>query len=366
MMPFNENDENKRLSVNNNNENDQIINDSETRMLEYLHRMGKILNGDKIDLNEFRNTVDALENLKKSSDHEYLNTLVNPEKTRGAKIPSVMPIPSSSFQLKQSFNVTTNASGNAIIVFNPFFLAGSGSSSSVYINNSPTLTGTASDDNFTSVNIGQVIPPVYNQYRLVSGSIIAKYIGRLDIVQGIIGGAIVFDNVDATTVGTVNSSLAKYGDYNIAQDSFFQQEHLSLQGMRELYFPLDTTYEQYRPLNSAKTGFANILYIMGAPPSVSSYKIDVFLNFECLPDSSFLNYVPTSICQTPAYNKEFAIRTVQNRPLTKEDERVSYKKSDFWEGAIRKFGSILPNLASIANFIPKLKPLMGIAGSMIQ
>ena len=55
------------------------------------------------------------------------------------------------------------------------------------------LTGTQPNNNFRPININQCIPDVYDQYRLVSASIVVKYIGRLDIVSGVIGGAIIFD-----------------------------------------------------------------------------------------------------------------------------------------------------------------------------
>ena len=56
-------------------------------------------------------------------------------------------------------------------------------------NNNDSLTSNSSDSNFSILNIGQGIPPVYDQFRLVSASlIVVKYIGRMNITSGVIGG----------------------------------------------------------------------------------------------------------------------------------------------------------------------------------
>lgn len=338
-----------------------ILDESDKALLQYLVKMGKAISGDKINLEEVKDSVEALEQLKKAQEHEYMNALLRPERTRGAKLPSQMPIPSSSFQLKQSFYLNTNASGNACLLFNPYFLASGGTNSTLFVNNDVTLTGTSANNNFNAVNIGQVIPAVYNQYRLVSGSIVAKYIGRLDIVQGLIGGAVIFDQgISPVTVGTVNPNLQKYGDFNLAQDAFFWQEHFSLKGIRELYFPLDNKFEEYQNMGNSINGFGYLIYISGAPPSTSAYKIDIYLNMECLPDVSFLNYIPTSISTTPTWGKEESIRAVQKSPIMAEDTFNKYgaaaKKGDFWKKVLNKFGTFLPNIVQLAGqVIPQLK-----------
>lgn len=336
---------------------DYVLGEGEKKFLSYLVDMHSILSSSQIDLTKFTDVVTALEHLKKVQEHEYYTTLVRPEKARGSKIPTQIPIPSSSFQLKQSFNIITNASGNASVIINPFYLTDSSSTTStVFLNNDVSLTGTASNNNFNAIAIGQAIPNVYNQYRLVSGSVVAKYIGRLDTVQGIIGGSIIFDqNITPTTVGNPNSNLQKYGDYNLAQDAYFQQENYSLQGMRELYFPLDNTWEQYQPLGTAKNGFGFLLYVQGAPPASNIYKVDVYFNMECLPDVTFLNYIPTSISHASTYGKEEAIRAVQAVPITKESEMVSgpASKETAFDKIIGTVGKVIPAIGDIAKLVGK-------------
>ena len=62
---------------------------------------------------------------------------------------------------------------------------------------------------------------------------------------------------------------------------------------------------------------------MGAPANTSCFKIDIFCNFECLPSSSFLNYLPLSMSTDfiSGEQKRRAALIVQQTPIGKaEDE----------------------------------------------
>jgi hypothetical protein len=145
----------------------EILDDSEKKFFSYLGEMHQLLTGREIDLYSVKNVLDAIEALKKVQEQEYLKALMYPERARGCKIPSVMPIPSSSFQAKSSFYISTNSTGNACLVINPFFLGATSISlnkSTAYLNNHVSLTGTSSNINFIAIEAGQTIPNVYNQY----------------------------------------------------------------------------------------------------------------------------------------------------------------------------------------------------------
>lgn len=340
-----------------------ILEDSDKMFLKYLTDMYQILGGQTIDLNKFKTVIEALEELRKLQDKEYLKALMYPEKTRGCKIPSAIPIPSSSFQLKNSFYVTTNALGNACVVCNPYNLASSaGNLSTVYVNNDASLDGVSSSNFFKSVNAGQSIPSVYNQYRLVSASVIAKYVGRLDIVQGLIGGAIVFDqSITPSAIGSINPSLQKYGDFNLAQDAFFQQENYTLQGMREIFFPLDNTWEQYIPVDTSKNGFGFLFYILGAPPSSNIFKFDVYFNMECLPDVTFLNYIPTSVSTAPVSTKNDDIRKAQEKPITTADAVMDMGAPSNRSSGNAGIGGLIGDIAgTIGSLIPGVGQILNL------
>lgn len=352
--------------------NDGMISNYDKKFLSYLVNMHNSLRGDRIDVDRINSLNEMLQHMKGEQSEEYLETLLHPETVKGTKIPSTIPVPSSSFQLHNSITVAPNALGHFAIVFNPFFLSGAGTNSSLWLNNNVGLTGSASSNFFTAVNVGETIPPVYNQYRLVSASIVIKYVGRLDIVQGVLGGAIIFDqnvNTGDYTVPAINANLAKYGDFNLAMDSYYTQENLTLNGLRELYFPLDVTFEEYTDIGTSKNGFAYVAYCYSGVPSTPSYKVDVYMNFECLADATFLNYIPASPCMIGTDRKSEAIQIVQQNPITDESEsRIRRNASSFWDKLKNNLGSILPSVASIASaFFPSLKSVMPViqAGSQM-
>ena len=347
------------------------------KLLSYIVGLHNSLRGDKINLNEVGSLIDAITHMKKESEKEYMTSLLYPESSRGSKIPSPIPVPSSSFQLHSSQILATNASGNLAIMFNPFYLESVSANSTVFVNNNANLTGNASSPHFTATNFGQTIPAVYGEYRVVSASIVIKYIGRLDVVQGVIGGAVVFDNgVSQTALGAINPNLSRYGDYNLAMDAYYTQENLTLNGMRILYFPLDNTYEQYQPMGTGVNGFGMFAYVYGGVPSATAYKVDIYVNYECLPDAAFLNYMPTSTCKGSCESKEEAIRSAQQKPITPEAEsRAGQGKAtpmgkSFWQSLKETVGDVLPGIAAIASVVAPefkiLQPVIGAAAGLFK
>ena len=412
-------------------ENTDILNkidESDKQMLGYVARLYEALNGEKLDFEKINNAVDALQAYNAKNEYHYLNNLLHPEKCKGVKIPSQIPVPSCSFQLHNCVTLRTNASGNLGVIFNPYFLATNDYSkitnvdiqyegdnppggniddhvlipnffSSLFVNNDNTLTGYEANDNWVPINIGQCIPPVYDQYRLVSASITMKYIGRLDTVSGVIGGSVIFDESDvvggnfqvngAIVNGRFNSfpkSLSKYGNFDLAMDAFYHQENLCLNGMRCLYFPVDNSYEEYtKVLNSGvcranifapagvddpdhnvvditvdesylKNGFRNMIYVLGAPANQACFKLDIYCNFECLPTSNFLNYLPLSMSTEfiSGEQKRRAALIVQQTPIGKaDDENKNAPPTPVDQPGIlkqlkKKFMDGLPNIVKIA------------------
>ena len=446
---------------------EEMINKYDKDMLTAISDLYASIGGDRIDFEGISNAVDALTKYNSKSEYNYLNHLLVPEKCKGGKIPSPIPVPSCSFQLHNCVTLSPNNSGNIAILFNPYFLssnqfisatspntnnsiegmysqdgtyynisnnAGANSVpksgeflyaptmlSSLLVNNSPGLTGTESNENFRPVNINQSIPPVYDQYRLVSASVVVKYIGRLDIVSGVIGGAIVFDEnnflngtgyyavgdgtktvaelkgaSNHTTFGNIGSS--KYGNFDLGMDSFYHQENLCLEGIRELYFPLDNSYEEYSKLINSdtvsdgyystssfielnpdqyKSGFNFFIYTLGAPTG-SCLKLDIYCNFECLPSATFLNYMPISVSTYGMSNQEKKdiITTVQEKPILKAGETIEIQSpsvmgwKSYMKNMAKRFKTAMPSIGKLIgiglnNIIPKLKPALSVVGTLI-
>ena len=410
----------------------------DSTMFSYLARLYEALSGEKMDFDKVKTAVDALAVFNQKSEYNYLNNLLYPEKCKGVKIPSPIPVPSCSFQLHNCVTLTTNSSGNLAFIFNPFFLAnsektsfsqnvyypdsqtgpnyivGSANATTLWVCNGDGLSGHEAYNGFHPMYIGQTIPGVYDQYRLVSASLIVKYIGRLDITSGVIGGAIIYDdnkciggNIIAheqgqdVVVNTMsrNDELAKYGNFDLAMDSYYHQENLVLEGLRELYFPLDNSYEEYTQLADMakaeyvykheghefvirmndtdiyKSGFNYFVYVLGAPANSACFKVDIYCNFECLPNASFLNYLPLSMNtgNLTSAEKKMAIATVQQKHVMsmKDKDSLIVKKPTIWEKLKNKFGNALPGISKLigwglTNMIPGLKPGLTLAGNLIS
>lgn len=411
----------------------------DANILSYLARLYEALNGEKMDFSKIKNAVDALQQFNSRQEYNYLNNLLHPEKYKGVKIPTPIPVPSCSFQLHNCVTLRTNGSGNLALLFNPFFLCNTNINNEIdytltvgdvptnyivqpqnmttlWVNNNETLTGSAANYNWSPINIGQMLPPVYDQYRLVSASLVVKYIGRLDIASGVIGGAVIFDEskylgtnykIRAESGGSSfdysseNPDLAKYGNFDLAMDSFYHQENLTLEGMRELYFPLDNSFEEYtKTLDGTstnidgnfdtqphlkfsvdqdyyKSGFNWFVYVLGAPANSSCFKVDIYCNYECLPNAEFLNYLPLSMnpIGVSSEDKRKANLIVQQKPVMKladtEKTIVSTTMPSIWERMKKKFSNSLPGIGKLiakgmVSMIPGLKSGLALAGSLLQ
>ena len=413
----------------------KMIDDYDANFLSYIARLYEAINGEKLDFTTLKSTIDILAKFNERQEFNYLNNLLYPEKCKGVKIPSPVPVPSCSFQLHNSTTISTNNRGNLALIFNPFFLAnrttpfnnGEGEDyvwqsqgdkywvdyfTSMAINNDNSLTGYEPNESWKPLDIFQTIPDVYSQYRLVSASIVVKYIGRLDIASGVIGGAIVFDespemlaaghytnNGVPNTWTAIPKNLDKYGNFDLAMDSFYHQENLCIEGMRQLFFPVDNSYEEYVKLfkenlpnykyetvadkltittdsDYLKNGFRYMIYTLGAPPSSACFKVDIYCNFECLPNAEFLNYLPLSINvdSTTQEQKKEATLIIQQKPIMKINEtetRTPGSQPSIWRRMYDKFKSSLPGIGKLVaqgliSAIPGYKPGLALAGTILN
>jgi hypothetical protein len=309
------------------------------RFVEWAQEMLYSLTRRPIDIQSIKMAVDKILEIESEYRYEYLVTLLHPELGRGSKIPSSLPIPTSSFTIRNTLVVSPNSSGMLAGVFNPFFLDNAGTQSTLYINNNAALTGNSPSNFFNSTDIGMSVPAnIYNQFRLVSASLSVKYIGRLDIVQGTIGMAIAYEpGATSSSFGGTLTVLQKYGNFNSIQDGIFFQENYTLSGTRGVYFPLDTTFEAFQNLGSYKPGFAFVFYIQDGVYSAtqSSYKLEIILNYEALPDVQFLSYIPTSMPINISNEvKQLSVMSAQKSPigaLTSSLQNDRANDIDFWE-----------------------------------
>ena len=406
------------------------IDGSDMILISKLGNLRNALSSDKLNLRSVKQQIADISAFDKTQNYDFLSNLLRPEKARGSKIPSQVPVPSCSFQLHNCVTLSTNASGNCALILNPFFLAADnviGTNmvvgdnefychkflSSLFVNNDVTLTGTQSNSNWVPMDIGQVLPAVYDQYRLVSACMVVKYIGRLDIACGVIGGAIIYDqndtiggyvepntgSYDPTQAGmaTISPTLDKYGNFDLAMDSFYHQENMCIEGIRELYFPIDNSFEEYvkimdnsvvgivdgpngvPPIYSIqedyyKSGFNWFFYALGCPPGVNCFKIDIYCNFECLPNAKYLNYMPVSLNPyiISPEDKKKMILLAQSKPVLKsnEDAAEGVTVPSLFNKMIKKFDNGLPGFDKLKAYgimgsVPGLKSGLALANNMI-
>lgn len=398
-----------------------------------LYNLKNSLCSEHLNIKSISDQIKNLSDFNNTQNFNYLNTLLYPEKSRGTKIPSQIPVPSCSFQLRNSLTVSPNNRGTCAFMFNPFFLASNSIEgkqlyatdtiaylagpvvSTFWFNNTSSANDQLTPNAWRPLDIGQVLPPVYEQYRLVSASLQVKYIGRLDQVSGIMGCAVVYQEspiigayvqpaassqpYDPTraTEATLNDSLEKYTNFEYARDSFYYQENSCLEGIRALYFPIDNSYEEYvrvcdgneivstpatlqstltLKLNESyfKSGFNWFFYAMNAPPNTNCFKVDIFCNFECLPNAQFLNYMPISLnpCYITSEEKKKIIMLIQNKPIFKLSENGNCEiRPEIFNKMIKKFHNGLPSLDrlktwGIINALPSLSSGLSLAGNMIM
>ena len=376
-------------------DNDDLV------IISKLYNLKNALSGDKINMSSIKRDIEELSTFNKVNNYNYLRNLMCPERSRGSKLPSQIPVPSCSFQMKNSITLTTNSSGNLAFFMNPFFLANdtvigtpsvipgvdadgdrwfTGFASSAWVNRNNSLNGTSANSSWDPVNLGQTLPPVYDQYRVVSASLSVKYIGRLDAVQGEVGGAIFCEDINtfggqnatdaAMTQGITTTKargLSKFGIFDYAEDAVYSKRNSTLDGVRLLYFPLDNTYEEFARVASTndieidrdstsaaqewiqvgkkQNGFNWFFWCSGGPTNSSCFRVDICINFECLPSASFLNYIPVTIssCFLLPEEKKRAILYIQDHAIDKNSgSGEDIDVPDIYLRLIKKFKNGLP------------------------
>lgn len=243
-----------------------------------------------------------LMNRFQSFQMSYARSIVLPEFSRGARLPSIFPQPTATMHKHITVPITTSVNGKAAILWQPYVLQESNSTpfSGLYLNNSATLTLTSAE----ATTGYQVLPTpwsvpanTFSSYRLVSASIRIDPQMSIQTAQGsVAGGIAVYSNQKGFDQVGINV-FPFAGELTIAANVdnllYFNKANITeQQAIRHIFFPLDPTYEYYTPVNyphgtSATTNEINTefyfaYYITGAPAS-SSFNIELYMNFECIP-----------------------------------------------------------------------------------
>lgn len=270
---------------------------NETQFLNGLGELKQSLDANTLQLRVIQRQIEQLSKFSESENYEYLNDLLYPETRPGAKIPSRVPIPSTTFQLKSVATLDTNNKGNMLIKINPWVLATESCvgkwfdsisgrpdigptwayiyapiTSAAYINYND-LDGINENDyskdmRFKTIDMNQMIPDgLYSTFRVVSASARAKYIGPIEKASGICGGGISnaylpgaafryasygkksFDtrppfDPNHESYNTLQCAY-QFTDFNNINHLVYSYTGNVLDGIRLLYFPVDNKYEEF-------------------------------------------------------------------------------------------------------------------------
>ena len=194
--------------------------------------------------------------------------------------------------------------------------------------------------------VDQGIPNLYSKYRLVSACVELKYVGKLENVSGVLGGTIITENnpyiggdlyVFNDLAMPIGSKFFKYYDkyidYKQFSNSIYHKQQECIDGIKLLYFPLDNSFEEFHDVicpeniintkssidndyshkamlecdNNYKNNFNFYIYGLGLPKGNNNFKLDVYCNFECLPNPEYSALLPLNI-----YNNNLNIKNKQN------------------------------------------------------
>lgn len=265
---------------------------------EIYHWARHISRTGRINLASMQRVSRALHNLNKYQNSSYLLTLTDPFKYDfETRIPSTVPMPTAAFSVKRNINLTTNASGNLAFAVSPFFLSNIALTSACAINNSATLLGTASDNNFLAVDLGQACPAAfYTRYRLVSASVRLLFTSSNLNSTGFCTTSVDFDQCRTAVSPAVIAQYAKYGNYSNIENGAYKQTVAVQNGstLQINYLPIDTSFQDFYNVENLPNGFTIAGYITGVQTTtaITVGRLDVVFNYEAFVNQTFNDYIP--------------------------------------------------------------------------
>lgn len=327
----------------NNSNHLQLQEGTDKKILGWVSDLHGALNKDRINLKELDSLVKALEHMADDAREDYINTLLYPETVFGKKIPTLFPIPTSTFQLHLvGPAIATSSNGHLAWTWNPVFLQdqtipGWGT---FYVNNDTNLTGSASSNQFKlqDIQYNQIPGGLYGNFRVVSASVVVTYIGRMDIVSGVLGIGIGLNNSGVATpqaVATtppVDAASAIFGNFLQVDNLFFSERTQAANGVRAIYFPIDDRFTNFLTMpTSAGTvpggfvpGFYFAGYAQGLPQGASSLRFDFYINFEAIVTPQYNNFIP----QSTSPSSDFKAIEAASLLTTRNKDKLTTPSSD--------------------------------------
>lgn len=235
-------------------------------------------------------------------------------------------------------------------------------------------------------NLHQTIPRFYERYRLVSACIKVTFNGKLSESKGRIGCGIVLNSdnyvgcrlfgafwegssYDTQNINhTYNDNLIQFNSDKALTSAFYYKINPCHKGIKMVYFPPDNSYEQFicpldiknlylnerevienntravsatelalQAKNNYKNGFKFIIKTFDLPVN-TGINVDISCNYECIPNSLFLNVLPINATsfKLDLKDKKDMVNIIRKKPILDLDEEIIINKKEDWHTELRK------------------------------
>jgi hypothetical protein len=253
---------------------------------------------DYINLDDLDDILEFFKDYQKHLEDNYFKSLLFPEKYKNVRIPTKFPIPSFSFFQKSSFTITPNNNLVWYLQWCPQTLLDSSyavaNTGNLLLNNATALNGTTADvtaADYTPITVDRLqTTNLIQAFRLVSASIIVSYIGSIDAHSGVLGGAMDISFYDSLQPDTASSQ------FSVIDDKMWSLNSNPYEGLRLIYFPKD--YSDFNFIrtnigtqaNNSSTCMRMLVYGQNLPAG-SSVRVDLYRNFEAIPNPAIADFV---------------------------------------------------------------------------
>lgn len=315
-----------------------------------------------------RDFISKVNALQKQSNRSYrpieiyehkrtlFEAMIYPELSKGIKFPSdFMSIPTFTYQIRNSFTISTNESGNCWLEFNmgqfldeSKYKTGQDSNkngkseignSNIFMSNDNSLDTVTQISSNSSIcvpsNVMAVKSGIFNSVRPGPCSIKYEYIGRIDIASGNVTMGINYSNItDPDAEVKVNGLLpdVRYSTLAALEDCPFARTGFITDPLKGIFIPHDSSVLNLKPPTddvSTATPQRLFLLVTSAPPSQTIARITITQNWEGTPTKEYSDLLSLSYNTFPVdFNgKEiYEYMISHNMIITKNDNEFGFYK----------------------------------------
>jgi hypothetical protein len=328
-------------------------------------------------------SLKQLQQLAGKVNTPYLKALVCPEFAHNAKIPALYPLPTLSCIQRTTIAFTTNTSGNAAVLINPWFLSyATNVFSWILINNDNNLDLNGAGTSF--FNPRSMVSKVPNgdiaAYRLVSASVRCYSAAAAVNRGGIIKGGI-FTRTDQVEKYPVSSTGNNPFGGNAGIASVIDQAMYCVTAnvtdgemFRAIYMPFDPTFEMFlEPDTGRGSAFNNNcddffwnFYVRG--PASQPMVLEICWNWEMEPKQESFTQLLVSKSTENNSAKDKSLQAAGNNDRTMTQamkdsgvvEKMSEKLDEAHMNGIQQGNGFMKAIGDTADTVKSILKLVGL------